>query len=81
MEMPIQGVYADESVNASMGVCSGWAKYGAVDSPAEGTGAVLTFSLQLLHRTSTLAFISVLHLHVSFHGSHASHREPVRPAG
>ena len=37
MEMPIQGIYADESVNACMGVCSGWAKYGVVDSPAEGT--------------------------------------------
>ena len=37
METPIQGVYADESVNACMGVCSGRAKDGVVDSPAEGT--------------------------------------------
>ena len=37
MEMPIRGVYADESVNACMGVCSGRAKYGVVDGPAEGT--------------------------------------------
>ena len=27
----------DESVNACMGVCSGRVKYGAEDSPAEGT--------------------------------------------
>ena len=26
-----------KSVNACMGMCSGRAKYGAVDSPAEGT--------------------------------------------
>ena len=37
MEMPIRDVYADESVNACMGVCSGRAKYGVADSPAEGT--------------------------------------------
>ena len=37
MEMPIQGVYADESVYASMGVRSGWVRYGVVDGPAEGT--------------------------------------------
>ena len=37
METPIRGVYADESVNTCMGVCSGGAKYGAADSPAEGT--------------------------------------------
>ena len=44
MEMPIRGVYADESVNACMGsgrapacVLAGRAKYGAADGPAEGT--------------------------------------------
>ena len=37
MEMPIRGVYADESVNACMGVCIGRAKYGVADIPAEGT--------------------------------------------
>ena len=37
MGTPIQGVYVDESVNACMGVCSGQVKYGAEDSPAEGT--------------------------------------------
>ena len=37
MEMPIRGVYADESVNTCMGVRSGWAKYGVADGPAEGT--------------------------------------------
>ena len=37
MEMPTRGVYADESVNASMGVCSGRARYGVADGPAEGT--------------------------------------------
>ena len=37
MEMPIRGVYADESVNACMGVRSGQAKYGVADSPAEET--------------------------------------------
>ena len=37
METPIRGVYADESVNACMGVFSGRAKYGVADSPAEGT--------------------------------------------
>ena len=37
METPIQGIYADESVNACMGVCSGRVKYGVADSPAEGT--------------------------------------------
>ena len=37
MEMPIRGVYADKSVNACMGMCSGRAKYGVADSPAEGT--------------------------------------------
>ena len=37
METPIRGVYADESVNACMGVCSGQVKYGVADSPAEGT--------------------------------------------
>ena len=37
MEMPIRGVYVDESVYASMGVRSGRARYGVVDSPAEGT--------------------------------------------
>ena len=35
--MPIPGIYADESVNACMGVRGGRAKYGVVDSPAEGT--------------------------------------------
>ena len=37
MEMPIRGIYADESVNACMGVCSGRVKYGVADSPAEET--------------------------------------------
>ena len=37
MEMPIRGIYADESVNACMGVRSGQTKYSVVDSPAEGT--------------------------------------------
>ena len=37
IEMPIRGVYADESVNACMGVCSGRVKYSVADSPAEGT--------------------------------------------
>ena len=37
MEMPIRGIYADESVNACMGMHSGRAKYGVADSPAEGT--------------------------------------------
>ena len=37
METPIQGIYANESVNTCMGVCSGRAKYGVADSPAEGT--------------------------------------------
>ena len=37
METPIQGVYADKSVKACMGVCSGRAKYGVADSPAEET--------------------------------------------
>ena len=37
MEMPIRGIYADESVNAYMGMRSGRAKYGVADSPAEGT--------------------------------------------
>ena len=84
MGMPIRGVYADESVKACMGVCSGRVKYIAADGPAEGTAptqAVLTFPLRFLHRTATLAFISVLCLHVPFHGGHASHREPVRMAG
>ena len=36
MEAPIRGVYADESVNACMGVCSGRAKYCVADGPAEG---------------------------------------------
>ena len=37
MGTPIRGVYVDESVNAYMAVCSGRVKYGAEDSPAEGT--------------------------------------------
>ena len=37
MEMPIRGVYADESVNASMGVRSSQVRYGVADGPAEGT--------------------------------------------
>ena len=37
MEMPIRGIYADESVNTCMGVRSGRAKYDVADSPAEGT--------------------------------------------
>ena len=37
MEMPIRGIYADESVNACMGVRSGRARYGVADGPAEGT--------------------------------------------
>ena len=37
IETSIRGIYADESVNTCMGVCSGRAKYGAADSPAEGT--------------------------------------------
>ena len=37
MEMPIRGIYADDSVNACMVMCSGRAKYGVADSPAEGT--------------------------------------------
>ena len=37
MGTPIRGIYADESVNACMGVCSGRVKYSAEDSPAEGT--------------------------------------------
>ena len=37
MEMPIRGVFADENVNACLGMGSGRAKYGVADSPAEGT--------------------------------------------
>ena len=36
METPIRGVYADEIVNASMGLRSVRARYGVEDSPAEG---------------------------------------------
>ena len=37
--------------------------------------------LWLLHLTGALALVSVLRLHVRFHGGHASRREPVGPTG
>ena len=41
----------------------------------------LTLSLQLLHLAGTFSLITVFHLHMGFHGGHASHRETICPTG
>ena len=71
METPIQGVYADEGVNACMFVHSGRAKYSVADRRC----------FNLFPLASSPHRHACLRIHVHFHGGHASHREPISPTG